>query len=174
MAKRGTVDAAWLTQMLTHSYFQRQPPKTTGRELFGTHFALECVTDGQARGLSTHDIIATLTALTAHSIANAYTDFAPAPIEEVILAGGGQHNQTLVNMIRARLDDHVLVVRHDEIGISSDHKEALLFAVLGYETWHNRVGSLPEQTGARHPVVLGQITPADNYVQLLRETWGQR
>jgi len=61
---------------------------------------------------------------------------------------------------------------HEDIGLNSDHKEALVFAVLAYETWYNRPGSLPSQTGARYPVVLGQITPGDNYVALIRSTWG--
>ncbi|MFN8449104.1 MAG: anhydro-N-acetylmuramic acid kinase [Anaerolineae bacterium] len=157
--------------MLQHPYCQRQPPKTTGRELFGTDMALQLVTEGQQRGMTQQDIVATLTALTAHSIADAYRRFAPAPPGEVIVSGGGSSNPALMQMIRELVAPTPLLT-HEDIGVSSDHKEALLFALLAYESWHARPGNLPALTGARHPAVLGQITPGDNYVDLIKRTWG--
>ncbi|MBC8099504.1 MAG: anhydro-N-acetylmuramic acid kinase, partial [Armatimonadetes bacterium] len=168
LAAEGHSDLAWLNTLLAHPYFERQPPKTTGRELFGTAQALRYVQDGVARGLSTLDIIATLTQLTAASIAQAYTMFAPAPLGEVVLGGGGSRNPTLVGMLAARLDCPVMT--HEALGINSDHKEALVFAVLAYETWHARPGTLAALTGARHATVLGQITPGANYATLVRQT----
>lgn len=170
MAARGKVDAAWLTEMLMQAYFHRRPPKTTGRELFGTQMALSFLAEGRSRGLAAEDIIATITALTAHSIADAVKRYAPQPIADVIVGGGGRLNSTLMRMLHKQLDP-IQLLTHEDIGLSSKHKEALAFAVLAYETWHNRIGTMPALTGARHASVLGQITPGANYIQLIQQTW---
>ncbi len=168
MARDGRIDEAWLDDMLNHPYYQRDFPKTTGRELFGTAAAMRLIQEAQERGLRPNEIIATLTALTATNIATAYERFAPAPIAEVILGGGGQHNPVIVETLQALLPKSA-IRRHEDIGLSSDFKEALVFAVLAYETWHGRAGTLPALTGASHATVLGQIIPGDNYPALLRE-----
>jgi anhydro-N-acetylmuramic acid kinase len=62
------------------------------------------------------------------------------------------------------------VLTHEDVGLSTDFKEGLVFALLAHETIHNRPGSLPTLTGARKPVVLGQITPGANYAALVRQT----
>ncbi|MDX2141300.1 MAG: anhydro-N-acetylmuramic acid kinase [Chloroflexota bacterium] len=165
-AAQGSIDRAWLDRLLQHAYFRQPPPKTTGRELFGTDYAEQLVQDGRVRGLTDADSVATLTALTAHSIATAYRDFAPAPIAECILAGGGRHNATLVRMLEQQLAP-ARVSRSEDHGIDGDFKEALLFALLAYETWHNRPGCLPEQTGATHASILGSITPGANFAALM-------
>jgi anhydro-N-acetylmuramic acid kinase len=170
LAARGSVDEDWLRALLTHPYYQRQPPKTTGRELFGPPMAAELFAQGRARGLDDASILATLTALTAASIADAYQRFAPAPIAEVIAGGGGTRNPTLMAMLRQRLDP-VPVRTHEDIGLDSDNKEALVFALLAHETWHARPGNHPALTGADHPVVMGQIVPGANYADLIRRTW---
>ena len=170
LARRGRVDDAWLQTLLAHPYYRRPPPKTTGRELFGAPMGAELVAEGRARGLDDADIVATLTALTAASIADAYRRFAPALPAEVILGGGGARNPALVEMLRARLRPSA-VLTHEDLGLDSDHKEALVFALLAHETWHARPGVHPALTGARHGAVLGQITPGANYVDLLRRTW---
>jgi anhydro-N-acetylmuramic acid kinase len=166
-AAQGEIDSAWLDALMQHPYFQQPPPKTTGRELFGTDYAEQLVHDGRTRGLTDADIVANITALTAHSIAAACRDFAPAPVTECILAGGGRHNATLVRMLEQQLAP-ARVSRSEDHGIDGDFKEALLFALLAYETWHNRPGCLPEQTGARHASVLGSITPGANFARLFR------
>jgi anhydro-N-acetylmuramic acid kinase len=170
LATRGTVDEDWLRGLLTHPYYLRQPPKTTGRELFGPPMAAELVAQGRARRLDDSSILATLTALTAASIADAYRRFAPAPVAEVIVGGGGAHNPMLMTMLRQRLDP-VPVLTHEDIGLDSDNKEALVFALLAHETWHARPGNHPALTGADHPVVMGQIIPGANYIDLIRRTW---
>jgi anhydro-N-acetylmuramic acid kinase len=171
LAARGRVDQEWLSGLLAHPYYQRRPPKTTGRELFGAQMSEELVAEGRARGLEDASILATLTALTAASIAVAYRRFAPAPIAEVVLGGGGARNPTLVAMLRERLAP-AAVLSHEDIGLDSDNKEALVFALLAYETWHARPGTHPALTGAHHAAVLGQITPGRNYAALIRQTWG--
>ncbi|MBK8024343.1 MAG: anhydro-N-acetylmuramic acid kinase [Chloroflexi bacterium] len=169
LGAQGTPDDGWLAELLAHPYYAMRPPKTTGRELFGTEYAAGLVETGRARDLNDADLISTITALTARSIAASYRAFAPAPIGEIIIGGGGRHNPTLIGMIRALVDAPVSF--SDDHGIDADSKEALLFALLGHEAWHNRIGTLPEQTGARHGSVLGQITPGANYVDPLRRTF---
>ncbi|XWX03152.1 anhydro-N-acetylmuramic acid kinase [Aggregatilineales bacterium SYSU G02658] len=166
-AAQGRVDAGWLTALMQHPYLHQPPPKTTGRELFGTAQARALVAEGRSRGLGWRDILATLTAFTAHSIAHAYRAHLPHAVDEIVLSGGGQHNRTLVNMLAQAADAPVLT--HEALGLSGDLKEALVFAVLAYETWHGRPATLPSQTGARHPSLLGQITPSANYEALLAQ-----
>ncbi len=173
LARQGQIDEDWLQSLSAHPYYQRRPPKTTGRELFGAQMAAQLVADGQARGLDAGSILATLTALTAASIADAYQQFAPVMPEEVILGGGGGRNPFLVDMLRGLLP-HSRVLHHEDVGLDSDNKEALVFALLAYETWHARPGNFPALTGASHPAVLGQITPGQNYVDLLRRTWHEQ
>lgn len=170
LAGRGSINEDWLNDLSAHPYYDRRPPKTTGRELFGMDMARQLVMDGQERGLDDASIVATITALTAVSIADAYRRFAPAPVPEVILGGGGGRNPFLVNMLSGLLPGS-RVLLHEDVGLDSDNKEALVFALLAHETWHARPGNLPTLTGAAQPVVLGQITPGKNYVDLLRRTW---
>lgn len=170
MARSGKIDAAWLEDMMGHPYFERQPPKTTGRELFGTAAALQWVEEGIERRIQPADIVATLTALTALSIAEAYRQFGPKHLGEIIIGGGGARNPVLMEMLARQFGD-APVLPHDAIGISADYKEALVFALLAYETWHARPGNLPVLTGADKPVVLGQIVPGANYIDLLQVTW---
>ena len=139
-------------------YFHKSPPKTTGRELFDQAYGLRLCQQAQAAGLGDNDFLATLTAFTAQSIAQAYRAFLPAFPAEVIVSGGGAKNPTLMRM----LDDALAPARlltSDELGLPGAAKEALAFALLAYETWHNRPGNLPSATGARQAVVLGSITP---------------
>jgi anhydro-N-acetylmuramic acid kinase len=169
MAAGGHIDEEWLDELLRHPYYEVALPKTTGRELFGSEMARQLVAYGQKRGLSAADILITITMLTATSIAKGYERFAPQPVGEVILGGGGRHNRTLVKMLETMLQ--IPVHAHEDIGLDSDFKEALVFAILAYETWHGRTGSLPMLTGAAHPSILGQITPGRNYSALTRRTW---
>ncbi|MGB8983405.1 MAG: anhydro-N-acetylmuramic acid kinase, partial [Anaerolineales bacterium] len=132
-------------------------PKTTGRERFGVQMGKEIWQESTREGLSAADILATLTAFTAESIARAYRDFLPVFPDEVIVSGGGAYNPTLRAMLAERLAPARLLTS-DEMGIPADAKEAIAFAILAYETWHKRPGNLPAATGAKHPVILGTIT----------------
>ena len=168
-AAQGTVHQALLAGLLAHPYFARPPPKSTGRELFGVPFADRVIDRALAMGLSRFDILATLTALTARSIARAYANFVPGGVDEVVLGGGGQRNPTLVRMLQEALPASVPIRPADAWGISSEAKEAIAFAVLGYLTLHGWTGTLPACTGADHATVLGHITPGKNYRRLLAQ-----
>jgi anhydro-N-acetylmuramic acid kinase len=170
IADTGQVGEEWLDELLEHPYLHRSPPKTTGRELFGRSLARSLVAAGRGRALTDEDIIATITMLTATSIVQAYRAFLPRFPDEIIVGGGGTHNDYLIRLMRG-LAAPSTVLRHEDLGFDSDFKEAMVFAVLAYETWHGRIGTLPELTGARASAILGQITPGKNYTSLLEQTW---
>jgi anhydro-N-acetylmuramic acid kinase len=160
LAAQGRADENWLRVLLGHEYFFRPPPVSCGREEFGKFFAQQFLTEGARRGLSTPDLMATATALTAGSIAHAYRmHAAPLLINgelEIILGGGGAFNPTLRQMLQARVSaGHVLT--HEEIGAASDAREALAFAVLAHETLNGVPSNVPGATGARKSVMLGKI-----------------
>ncbi len=162
IAASGHVDDAWLAQLLTHPYFARTPPKTTGRELFGRQYANQLWDDGCARGLAPQDIIATATALTAETITAPLSTLGRGAggeggLHELILGGGGADNPTLVRMIAERLPQTTLL-RPDDFGIAAQAKEALAFAILAYAAHQHEPNSLPSVTGARRPVVMGKIS----------------
>ncbi len=165
----GAVDEAWLAALLSHPYYARRPPKTTGRELFGPTMVAQLLEEARDRGLDDDAVVATVTALAAESIGLAIRRDAPAPITELVVAGGGVRNPALMARLRAALPS-VTVTRHDDLGIASEQKEAVAFALMAHETWFGRPWSLPELTGARHPAVLGHITPGKGHQALLRRT----
>ncbi len=158
-AARGKIDesllAAWLKE---EPYFHQPPPKTTGREAFTPAYGERLWTQAQICGLGEDDFIAMLTAYTAQSIAHAYKKFLPLLPEEIIVSGGGARNPIMMGMLSSALSPARLLTS-DELGLPSEAKEAIAFAVLAYESWHNRPANLPCATGARHAVVLGSITP---------------
>ncbi|OIO96552.1 MAG: hypothetical protein AUK03_03800 [Anaerolineae bacterium CG2_30_64_16] len=157
-----------IQELLAHPYLAQSPPKTTGREQFGAVFGAEVWARARAWGLGGEDVVATLTAFTAASIADAYRRFLPHMPDEVIRGGGGASNPTLVAMLCERLAP-ATITSHEAVGLSSDAKEAVAFAVLAYETIHGRPGNLPRCTGAGQRVVLGKITPGRNFQQLMIE-----
>ncbi|MEA3224821.1 MAG: anhydro-N-acetylmuramic acid kinase [Planctomycetota bacterium] len=159
MAARGAVDEKLLSEMLRHPFLRCRPPKSTGREQFGDAFAEHIYRRAVKKGLPDADIVATVTAFTARSIAQAYRRFLPAMPDEVILCGGGAHNSTLVEMLRSELPD-VKILSTDDFGISVDAKEAVSFAILAWATIKGITNNVPGATGADQPVVLGKIVPA--------------
>jgi anhydro-N-acetylmuramic acid kinase len=155
LAASGRVDAGLLAAMLSDPYFAQKPPKSTGREHFGEQF----LTWHEARlsALSLEDALATLAELTAASLANAVRDcgFSPA---RAIVAGGGARNRHLMARVAARLSP-ASVETTDAMGIPAEAKEAIGFAVLGYETLRGRASNVPRATGASQAVPLGAIVP---------------
>lgn len=158
IAARGKISEPLLAELMAHPYLAQPAPKTTGREVFGVQFAEQVWTRGESLGLRPEDIVATVTAFTAESIASGYRAQIPFPIEEVYVAGGGALNPTLLAMLSARLGG-MPIHKHDELGLAPAAKECALFALLGYEMWHGRPGTLPVFTGAAHPAILGNVTP---------------
>jgi len=155
-AAAGTIDEGWIEMLLDHPYYQQPPPKTTGRELFSPAMGRELLDVGRERGLSDEDIVATVTAYSADSVADAYRRFLPRPPDEVIAAGGGTRNPVFMARLAASLPDARLMT-YEDLGFASHQKEAMAMAVLAYETWHGRPGTAPEFTGVSHPVLMGAI-----------------
>jgi anhydro-N-acetylmuramic acid kinase len=152
--------------MMSHSYFRRKPPKTTGREEFGEPFVRQTLATARHLRLPPADIVATVTAFTAASIANAYERFIFPMLSnsarqntQVILGGGGAKNVTLRKMISERLG-LMPVMTQTELGNSNVAKEAMAFAVLAHETLQSQPSNVPSATGARRAVILGKIVPS--------------
>ncbi|MDI3547803.1 MAG: anhydro-N-acetylmuramic acid kinase [Halanaerobiales bacterium] len=172
LASRGRVSKELLNRLMEHPFIKRQAPKTTGREDFGSSLVGEILQKGKNLKLSDEDIVATVTAFTACSIADAYRRFIGDRIDQVIISGGGSYNPVLVEMIRIYLNEfysgkNIEVLTQEDLGFSSEAKEAVAFAVLAYQTMKGRANNLPRVTGAKHPVVLGDITPGNNFYRYL-------
>ncbi len=155
-AATGTPCNILVEQWLLQDYFQQLPPKSTGREQFGSRYLHQCLADTEAHQLSPADLLATLTELTVASIVNSYRTFLPQLPGQVLLCGGGSRNLYLKYRLETQLES-VPVLTTDEVGLSADFKEAIAFAVLAYWRELGIPGNLPQVTGARLEVLLGDI-----------------
>jgi anhydro-N-acetylmuramic acid kinase len=158
LAAMGKVNNSLLEELLNHPFIKKGPPKTTGREMFGKRFVDDLLAKWGSK-VSPYDLIATATQFTASSIVTHYNHFIfpISPIQEVIVSGGGAENRTLVKKIQEGLSMCQVLVQED-LGFSSQAKEAIAFAILANETVHQRCGNIPKATGAKRQVVLGQLT----------------
>jgi len=154
-AKQGHIDPLWLDELLREKYYAKAPPKTTGRELFGTEYANKIL---RTAPKNKYDIMATITALTAKTIFDAYQNFIfpKVKVKEIVLGGGGVYNKYLLSLLD-RYFYPLQIKTHDDFGIPNKYKEALAFAILGYCTYYKMPNNLPSCTGAARPVVMGKI-----------------
>ena len=157
LAQQGNVSQNWLNCLLEDEYYYTEPPKTTGREYFSERYienALKLAPENK------YDIMATVTALTAKTIAQSYERFVypNTQIDEIILGGGGAYNPTLIKFLRNYLPKHIEIKTHENYGISNNFKEVMAFALLGYCTFYKIPNNVPSCTGAVQPVVMGQIS----------------
>ncbi|MGC2424029.1 MAG: anhydro-N-acetylmuramic acid kinase [Nitrospirota bacterium] len=157
MASSGKVITGMLRDLLHEPYFNKKPPKSTGREQFGVILAEELLK--KYRREKEEDIICTLTALTAESIFLAYEKFVfpKYGIDRVLLAGGGAKNKFLVKLLRERFGS-LPVEFTDNAGVPSQARESLAFAVLANETISGKPSNVPGATGARRGAILGKIS----------------
>lgn len=144
-------------ELKNHPYFVLDIPKTTGRELFGEHYTYALLEKYQ--DYNKNDIIFTLTWFTAYSIAYHYKKYFihQYNLNKCIIAGGGAYNKCLINLIKKELPKIKILIQED-LGYSSEAKEAIAFVILGNQTYHMRPSNVPSATGARKSVILGQIT----------------
>jgi len=162
IAAGGRVHEQVVSEILRMPFFPSRPPKTAGREEFGREFASKFIR--LCGRVSAADIMATATALTAKSIADAIRRFVlrrNTRYDELIVAGGGTRNPTLMAMLANEVQRLGLHLRFsDEFGIPSEAKEATAFALLAYQTWHRQPSNIPSATGAKRPAILGKISYA--------------
>ncbi|MFJ4864708.1 anhydro-N-acetylmuramic acid kinase [Streptomyces sp. NPDC088748] len=173
LAARGTVHRPLLRRLLDDPYYARDAPKTTGKERFHLPY-LHAALEG-CGPLPVEDVVATLTRLTARTVADAIRPFGAT---EVIASGGGTRNPVLMGLLREELGGEpgsepggaggCVVRSSDELGLPARAKEAYAFAVLGWLTAHGLPGTVPSCTGARHASVLGSITPGGPGLRLPR------
>ncbi len=162
IAGSGAVLEKIVSQLLAAPFFRRKPPKTAGREEFGREFVAAFLRRcGRAKK---EDIVATATALTARSIANAIERFVvprSSSFKEVVVSGGGAKNPTLMRKLGRELARMQLRLRTtDELGLPAEAKEAVAFAVLAFQTWHRQPSNIPSATGAKRPAILGKVSYA--------------
>ncbi|WP_282941109.1 anhydro-N-acetylmuramic acid kinase [Paenibacillus sp. RC67] len=161
IAAMGTVNEELLDHFLKQdTFFTRRPPKSTGREVYGSSYAKDFHFEGLKRGLSFVDIVATATALTARTIVDSYERFVfpDHSIQDIIVAGGGAHNRTLMTMIQKLLPESCKLSSSEQYGIPDDAREAIAFAIMGHESIMGRPSNMPSVTGASRSVILGHIT----------------
>lgn len=161
-AARGTVLQTVLARELKNPYFKQTPPRTTGREEFGLAFSSRFLKMCQRASKKPEDALATATALTAATIAEAYRRFAHPTMQgkavDYIVSGGGARNHTLMAMLDERLVPlGCTLMTSERFGLPAEAKEAAAFALLAWQTWHQRPANLPAATGASRPVLLGQV-----------------
>lgn len=169
LAATGAIDQRLLSTLLADDYLHQPPPKTTGRERYGLAFCRQLLQRaGLAEGTlaassrrsdrerqEARNLIATATAFTARSIADAYRRWLP-PIDEVIIGGGGGRNPTLMRLLVETLAP-IVVTTSDAHGVDSRAKEAIAFALMAHDSIRGLPTNVPSATGARRAVILGQI-----------------
>jgi len=160
-ARRGRVDRALLEELLDDEYLRRPPPKSTGRERYGLAEAEALAERWRRAGRDGDDLLATLVAFTATSVAHALRDFCrgAGAVARLLVGGGGVRNPALMDALRAALPG-VVVEPFDAAGVPADAAEAMAFSLLGRNTLLGLPNHLPRCTGARHETVLGEIVPA--------------
>ena len=183
LAKRGWTRPALMYELMREPYFNLQPPKSTGREYFGAAYVKKLLALGKKHHAKPADLIGAATYFTALSIVVALNRFVlrKHKIDQLIVSGGGAQNPHLIAQIATAMNypvppwsripwasrhpaSHFLapieVISSDQFGIPTDAKESLAFALLAYETFHQRPSNIPSATGARGPAILGKISYA--------------
>ena len=161
-ALAGQAIGSVVDELLQHPYFQQEPPKSTGRELYNPSFIADFVSlcrGVRGRGASSDDIIATAVSFSARSMAHQYRRFLPEPIADVVISGGGARNPALVQALVDAVAP-LPVRQFSDIFFDGEAKEAVAFALLGYLHLNHRAGNVPRATGARGSRRLGVLTPA--------------
>lgn len=154
LAAQGHVILEMLTWMLNDPYLKRKPPKTTGREYYGDQYVENLLKMGN---FDLKDILTTATRFTAETIACSLRRFSARMPAKLIIGGGGSRNPTLLAFLQEALPE-TRVLTQEDLGLDSDAKEAVAFAILANEALFGVNNNTPAATGAKHPVVMGRIS----------------
>ncbi len=161
LAAEGRSNLALLDELLRDPYLKLAPPKSTGREYYGHAYVKKVLAFSRRHGAKPNDLIRAATIFTALSIVDALNRFVlrKTKIDQLIVSGGGAHNPLILAQLSAALPG-IEVLPSSRLGIPEDAKEAFAFALLAYETFHQRPANLPSATGARGPAILGKLSYA--------------
>ena len=159
LAARGKIDLNAVSQMASHPYFLRKPPKSSGREVFNENFIPKKLVEAKPETL-----LATLTYFTAFTIFEAHERFIfpKFPVQEIIVSGGGAFNRALMGHLHS-LFRSVKVRSISEFGVHPQAKEPLAFAFFAWQAAAGKINHLPQGTGAKGARILGKITPGSGY-----------
>ena len=160
-AAKGRVCNALLDILKEEPYYRQPLPKTTGREHFGVQYTEKILSWWKENPIPVEDLLATVTDLTAYSIADAYERYVLPKYRasEIIVGGGGSYNATLLRFMKERFALHGVAVRtQEDLGLSSDAKEAVAFALMADCCMRGKANTLPSVTGAEHLAVMGKIS----------------
>ncbi|SEO56687.1 1,6-Anhydro-N-acetylmuramate kinase [Amphibacillus marinus] len=162
IAETGELIEPMLEELMSHWFIDKAPPKSTGRDEFGKVYTEQMV--NKYLDNNPADIVHTLTRFTARSIGKHIIEFLQIKhsIDELIVSGGGTHNHTLIRYLQNELaPEGIKVLTQEDLGFSSDAKEAIAFVILGNQTMHKRHSNVPAVTGANRHTVLGSVTYPD-------------
>jgi anhydro-N-acetylmuramic acid kinase len=157
-AARGRGMPGILDELLRDPYLRVTPPKSTGREYYGRAFSARLLALGRRHRAQPNDLIRVATIFTALTVVDALNRFVlpKHKIRQLIVSGGGAKNPVILAQIAAALPQ-MEILPSSQLGVPEDAKEAYAFALLAYETWHQRPSNIPSATGARRPAILGKI-----------------
>src|SRR5229473_807583 len=161
LASQGRSLPALLDDLLHDPYLKLAPPKSTGREYYGHAYVKKILALGQRHRARPNDLIRAATIFTALSVVDALNRFvlSKTKIDQLIVSGGGAHSPVILAQLSAALPG-IEVLPSSRLGIPEDAKEAFAFALLAYESFHQRPANLSSATGARGPAILGKISYA--------------
>ena len=149
----GKVNERLLERLLSDPYYEALPPKSTGKEHFNLPYLLQALDAAGSPGED--DVVATLTALTARTVAR---EAGRWDVSELVVSGGGTANPTLMAMLREDANP-IDISTTERWGIPSSGKEAYAFALMGFFTFRSLPANVPSCTGAGSTALLGNITP---------------
>ncbi|SMR45272.1 unnamed protein product [Zymoseptoria tritici ST99CH_3D1] len=167
MGAAGKVDQSIVDEALSNTYFAYEIPKTTERETFGDTLAEDICKRMLAKGASPEDAVATITRVTAQSLHENYLRYAPEPLHEVFMVGGGSYNPNIIDYLQEKMPETRFALI-DELGIPALAKEALGFALYTCEGFVGRPLMVPHRVESRREGVIGHVQPGENHFELRR------
>jgi anhydro-N-acetylmuramic acid kinase len=161
MALAGRAIPALLDELMRDPYLKKAPPKSTGREYYGGAYVKRVLALGRRFRAKPNDLIRSVTIFTALSVVDALNRFVTpkTKLDQLIVSGGGARNPLVMAQLAAALPG-VEVLPSSRLGVPEEAKEAFAFALLAYETFHQRAGNVFSATGASGPAILGKVSYA--------------